>query len=189
MSDRISLTREEYLDSLNDLSNSATELTNGLSMTQLTWQPGGGERWSILECFDHLAIFNDIYLAAMEEAAGSAERGTGADVFRTAGLLSTKFTRFAEPPPARKISAPGRIRPRPTLNPEGIFPNYVKTMDRVSAFVRTTFGKDLNSVRFRNPFLPVIRFTVATGLLVIGAHGRRHRWQAEQVIREPDFPR
>jgi hypothetical protein len=47
---------------------------------------------------------------------------------------------------------------------------------------------DANRARFPNPFVPLIRFSVATGLFVIAAHDRRHLWQAEQVKQAPGFP-
>jgi hypothetical protein len=189
MSGQISLTRDQYLDSIRQVKASAVELAEKLTMTQMTWQPGGGERWSVSECLDHLAIFTEIYLDSMELAIGDAGSGAASGVFRTAGYPSARFTREAEPPPRRKIPAPAKIRPRPTLYPEGILPLFLKGMDRVSALVESTAGKDLNSVRFRNPFLPIVRFTVATGFLIIAAHVRRHLWQAEEVTRDPDFPR
>jgi hypothetical protein len=37
---------------------------------------------------------------------------------------------------------------------------------------------DLASVRFPNPFMPGMRFSLATGLHIIVAHERRHLWQA-----------
>lgn len=40
---------------------------------------------------------------------------------------------------------------------------------------------DLNRIRFRNPFIGLLRYSVGTALLVIGAHDRRHLWQANQV--------
>ena len=189
MAAQISRTREQYVESISHLSTAAAELAAGLNMTQLTWQPGGGERWSILECLDHLAISSEIYLDAMQPAVGDARPGSAAAVFQTAGFPSTKFVRDLEPPPRTKIRAPAKIRPRPTLNPEGILPQFLKSMDRVSALVASSSGKDLNAVRFRNPLFPVIRFTVASGFLMLAAHGRRHLWQAEQVLQEPDFPR
>jgi hypothetical protein len=62
-------------------------------------------------------------------------------------------------------------------------------MDRVSSLIASTSGKDLNAVRFRNPLVPFVCFTVSNGLIIIAAHGRRHIWQAEQVTHEPDFSR
>ena len=40
---------------------------------------------------------------------------------------------------------------------------------------------DLAGVRFRNPFIPAIHFSLATGLHVLAAHERRHLWQAGNV--------
>jgi hypothetical protein len=42
---------------------------------------------------------------------------------------------------------------------------------------------DLAGIRFVNPFLPGVRFSLATGLHVIAAHERRHLWQAWRVRR------
>jgi hypothetical protein len=40
---------------------------------------------------------------------------------------------------------------------------------------------DLAGVGFPNPFVPGVRFSLATGLHVIAAHERRHLWQAWRV--------
>ena len=184
-----SLTREQYLDSIQKVREQAASFADRLSIMQLTWQPMGGARWSVVECLDHLAVFNDKYLAALEAAASNAPSGGRAGEFRTAGFPSEKFLSLAEPPPTVKAKAPGKLAPRPTLNPEKILPEFLATLDRVNALVRNTIGKDLNAVRFTNPFIPLLRFTAGAGLLVLGAHARRHLYQAEQVLKEPDFPR
>lgn len=185
----ISLTREQYLDSIQKLREQAASFADRLSSAQLTWQPMGGARWSVVECLDHLAVFNTGYLAALEAAASNAPSGGRGGEFRTAGFPSEKFLSIAEPPPSVKAKAPAKLAPRPTLNPEKILPEFLATLDRVNTLVRNTNGKDLNVVRFTNPFIPLIRFTAGTGLLVLGAHARRHLYQAEQVLKEPDFPR
>jgi hypothetical protein len=38
-------------------------------------------------------------------------------------------------------------------------------------------------VRFPNPFIRGVRFSLATGLHAIAAHERRHLWQAWRVRR------
>jgi hypothetical protein len=190
MSERISLTREQYVDSIGHLTAAANGLAARLTMSQLTWQPKSGAGWSVVECLDHLAIATDVYLDAMEQGiAGARPGGPEAAVLHTHGWFSTKMVGDLEPPVRSKFPAPGKIRPRPTLIPEGILPQFLKAMNRASTVITNTAGKDLNSVRFRNPLIPVLRFTVATGFLIIAAHGRRHLWQAEQVAQEADFPR
>jgi hypothetical protein len=189
MSGQISLTRDRYLDSISQSKAAATELAEKLTMTQMTWQPGGGERWSVAECFDHLAAATEVMLDAMQSAVNEARPGANAACFRTAGFFSKRMIDETEPPPRRKLPAPAKIRPRPTLNPEGILPRFLESLDRVTALVSSAAGKDLNAVRFRLPPVPLLRITAASGLLLIAAHVRRHLWQAGQVLQDPDFPR
>jgi len=190
-----SLTRDQYLDSLRQLSAAADSLAERFSMKQLTWQPpipgkdGTETGWSMLECLDHIAVATQVYLDAMEPAIGNANRaGAPAGVFRAAGAPSAWFIGTLEPPPSKKVPAPGKIRPRPTLNPEGVLPQFQKAIDRVAMLVNSTAGKDLNAVRFRNPLVPLVRFTVSSGFVIIAAHARRHLWQAEQVAKHSGFP-
>ncbi|HVW08341.1 MAG TPA: DinB family protein [Bryobacteraceae bacterium] len=185
----ISLTREQYLDSIQKLRDQGASFSNRLSSAQLGWQPVGGARWSILEILDHLAVFNGGFLNELGNAAANAPAGGRAGEIRAGGFVSEKFIGFSEPPPKAKVKATANLAPRPTLNPEKIGPEFLASMDRVANFVRSTSGKDLNAVRFKNPFIPLLRFTAASGLLIIGSHTRRHMYQAEQILKEPDFPK
>jgi hypothetical protein len=190
MSGQISLTREQYLQSIQALKSAATDLAVRFNLNQLTWQPANGERWSMLECLDHLTNSTTVYLDAMDAAIMGARTGTAdAGVFHTAGWPSAKAVHDIEPQQGFRLSAPSKIRPRPTLHPERVPEQFLGAMDRVSALVGSTGGKDLNTVRFRNPLLPIIRFTVSTGFLILAAHGRRHIWQAQRVGEEVDFPK
>ena len=189
MAGKIIITREQYLDSIRQLSAGAKDLAARYDMNQLTWQPAAGERWSILECLDHITVSAGLTLGAMDRVISDARpAGTRGAAFSSGGAFSAWFTHSLEPPPSRKVHAPRKFHPRPTLNPDGILPQFQRMLDRISALVASSSDKDLNSVRYPNPLLPVLRFTVASGLLMFAAHARRHLWQAEQVTREPDFP-
>ena len=43
-------------------------------------------------------------------------------------------------------------------------------------------GHDVNRLRFRNPFIPLIRFTVGSGFEITSKHEDRHLLQAERVV-------
>jgi hypothetical protein len=47
--------------------------------------------------------------------------------------------------------------------------------------MRRAADYDVNRVRFRNPFVSVIRFSVGSGFVILSAHERRHLLQAERV--------
>jgi len=49
-------------------------------------------------------------------------------------------------------------------------------------------AKNVNRIRFWNPFIPGIRFTVGTGFQITVGHERRHLLQAERVLHSPSFP-
>jgi hypothetical protein len=54
--------------------------------------------------------------------------------------------------------------------------------------IRDAAEIDLTRATFQNPFIPIVRMRVATGLAILPAHDRRHLWQAEQVQLAPGYP-
>ena len=167
-------------DALDGAERDARALVAGLTEARGAWRADAGS-WSVAECLDHLATANSVYLGAMRPPAARA-RGDRRLRHRPArpGLVGGWFVRFLEPPvKARsKTKAPRTIRPRtaPTLN--DAITAFLASQDEVRTFLRTCADLDLTGVRFPNPFIPGVRFSLATGLHVIAAHERRHLWQA-----------
>jgi DinB family protein len=175
----------ELLDQLEAAEREARALVAGLSEEQGTWRREPGS-WSISECFDHLATANCVYLAAMEEPAEWARRdGRPRRGPATAGWVARLFVRSLEPPPRwwSRRRAPRKIRPRPAPPLGPTFAGLVASQADVHAFLRAHADLDLAGIRFPNPLVRGIRFSLATGLHVIAAHERRHLWQAWNVRR------
>ncbi|MBV9182203.1 MAG: DinB family protein [Acidobacteria bacterium] len=161
----------------------AQALVAGLNESQGCWRASPGA-WSVAQCLDHLARANRVYLDAMQPAAGYAgERGQGRRGPALPGILGRLFVYMLEPPVGRitKMSAPRSIRPRSTPALADALASFLRTQKETQAFLRAHASLDLGSIGFPNPFLPGIRFSLATGLNVIAAHERRHLWQAWQV--------
>jgi DinB superfamily len=161
----------------------ARALTSGLSESDAAWRQTPTS-WSVAECIDHLATANRAYLEAMLPAAARAaaqrrlRRGPALP-----GLIGRWFVRTQEPPvePRSKMTAPKSIRPRTAPPLSDALRAFLASQDDVQAFLRTYAAIDLAGVRFPNPFIPGVRFSLATGLHVIAAHERRHLWQARRV--------
>jgi hypothetical protein len=117
----------------------------------------------------------------------SAERALAAGRTRRAparpGLIGGWFVWTFEPPVTRlfKLKAPGKIRPRPSPPLSGAPVAFFDAHGDVRAFLKEFSGIDLAGVRFANPFVAGVRFSLATGLHVLAAHDRRHLWQAERA--------
>lgn len=168
---------------LEDAERDGQTLVAGLPEELAAWRPAPGA-WSISECFDHLAVSNRAYLAAMNEPASRARgQGTLRRGPMKPGLLGAWFIRTLEPPVKRRMQAPARIVPRVSPPLSDAFPAFLTSHEEVRAFLSANADLDLTSIRFPNPFIRGLRFSLATGLNVIAAHERRHLWQAWRVRR------
>jgi len=174
---------QELQDALDAAERDARALVDGLTPARGTWRADAGS-WSVAECLDHLAIGNRVYVAAMRPSAararseGRLRRGPARP-----GLIGGWFVSYLEPPvkPLLKSKAPRTIRPRTGPPLDDAASAFLASHDELRTFLRTHADVDLSGVRFPNPFIRGVRFSLATGLHVIAAHERRHLWQAWRV--------
>jgi hypothetical protein len=170
-------------EALHAAERDARALVAGLTETQGAWHRDAGS-WSVAECLDHLGTANRVYLDAMRPPAARARSdGRQRRGLAQPGLVGRWFVKYLEPPVNApfKTRAPRTIRPRtaPALN--DAIAAFLASQDEVRTFLRTYADIDLAGVRFPNPFIRGVRFSLATGLHVIAAHERRHLWQAWRV--------
>ena len=157
----------------------AVVLAKPLTLEQLNWKPSPGE-WSIGQCLDHLCVANEVYVVAMERGLPGRPHGVAQEI--APGWFGRWFIRTAIEPSAqsRKGKAPRKIVP--ASNVDGtILDRFLRTNVKAREFVRRAAVYDVNRVRFQNPFVAIIFFTVGTGLEILVRHQRRHLLQAERV--------
>lgn len=173
------------LDQLDAVERDAKALVAGLSEELGTTQPAPGS-WSVAECLDHLATANRVYLRSFLAPANRAkESGRLRKRPAKPGWAGRLFIATLEPPPKRwsRLKAPRKIRPRPAPPLAEAFESFVASQADARAFLIANAHLDLAGVRFPNPFIPGIFFSLATGLHILPAHARRHLWQAWRVRR------
>jgi hypothetical protein len=176
---------KDLKDQLDAADRDAQALVADLNEERGGWRAEAGS-WSVAECLDHLAAANRVYLHAMKEPAIRArEQGRVRRGPAKPGFVGRWFARTMEPPvKARfRMKAPRLIKPRTAPPLADAFAGFRTSQDQVRAFLLEYVDLDLAGVRFPNPFVRGIRFSLATGLHVITAHQRRHLWQAWRVRR------
>jgi hypothetical protein len=177
------------LDDLDKSDQAAQRIAGGLSNAQVNWQPNEAA-WSIAQCLDHLGRANTMYAASLHEAIKEAGGGKGPQSRPIRlGWFSRFFIALLEPPPKRKLRAPKKIVPASRIGGHEVLQAFLRSQEDLRAVVREGAGLDLNRIRFRNPFIGFLRFTVGAGLMIVTAHDRRHLWQAEMVLKSPGFPK
>lgn len=166
----------------------AQALAKGLTATQLNWQPRAGA-WSVGQCLEHLCISNEVYVGPIAEALRAAPSGP-VDEIRP-GWFGRWFIRnYIEPATQKtRARAPSKIAPVAKQLDRSILGRFIASNAKVRELIPLGRAHDINRVRFRNPFVPLIRFTVGTGFQIIVRHNLRHLLQAERVTQSPGFPR
>jgi hypothetical protein len=171
--------------SANDLT--AQALAGGLTEEQLNWQPALGS-WSVGQCLEHLCRTNEAYLTSISAALKDQPDSPVEQI--TPGWFGRWFIRsFVEPSPnSKRVSAPSKIRPAARVD-LAVLERFLSGNKSGRELIVRTRGKNINRIRFWNPFVPGVRFTVGTALEIITGHERRHLLQAERVRDSVNFPR
>ena len=166
----------------------ARAVVQDLSVAQLNWAPRPG-MWSIGECLEHLCLSNEAYALPIARALDGAPSGHADEI--TPGWFGRWFIRtYIEPDTKKKPHrAPPKIVPRAEQLDSSILTRFIASNATMRELIARAQRHDVNDLRFINPFVPLIRFTVGTGLHIIARHNHRHLLQAECVRQHPDFPR
>src|SRR5215831_11854699 len=87
----------------------------------------------------------------------------------------------------KRARAPNKIEPAKQVEPT-VLEAFLRSTEAARALVRQASNYDVNRIRYKNPFIPLLRFTVGTGLEIIAKHEGRHLLQAEAVRQSAGFP-
>jgi hypothetical protein len=175
------------IDELDTTDRRASDLARGLSPEQLNWKPTD-DVWSVGQCLQHLYVANEVYLPAIAHALDDRPPSPVQDI--TPGWFGRWFIRTYIEPSSRskRARAPRKISPAGQIDPS-VLDLFLRSNDVARDLVHRAGAYDINRIRFRNPFIPLLRFTVGTGLEIVWAHQRRHLLQAERIKQTPSFPR
>ena len=158
----------------------AIALVKPLTPEQLNWKPSP-EKWSVGQCVEHLAISSEVYLGPIAEALAGPPSGSVDEI--TPGWFGRWFIRnyIAPSPQTKRARAPKQIAPVLSRVEPTILERFLNGNRGMRELVTRAAGYDVNRLRFRNPFIPLIRFTVGTGFEITSKHEDRHLLQAERV--------
>jgi len=164
----------------------AKDLAGQLTVEQLNWQPSL-DTWSVGQCLEHLCITNELYLPPISASLENKPVTPVLDIMP--GRFSNWFLRsYIEPSPqTKRASAPKKVVPASRIE-RSVLDRFLAGNRATREVIRQAAAYDVNRIRFKNPFIPALRFTVGTGLQLICGHERRHLLQAERVKALQAFP-
>ena len=174
---------QSLIDQIDECERDAERLVADMDDVSINRPPPAGG-WSVAQCLDHLALMNEFYLRGWQQAVTDAARTTRRPFN---GLRPTPFGRWfvksLEPPVKMKGKAIAAVRPRATFTRDGILASYKQSHDGYRHLLRSAAAVDANRIVRPNAIVNTVKMRLATVLLVIPAHDRRHLWQAANVKR------
>ena len=175
------------LSELDAADRHAESVTTGLTFSQLNWHPRQGA-WSVGQCLEHLRAGNEIMVPLLSAALEGRPHRRVEEI--TIGWFSGWFIRtyIAPNPGGMRARAPMKIQPHQQIELT-VLEGFLRSTEAARVLVRRASGYDVNRLRYKNPFVSLLRFTVGTGLEIIPKHAGRHLLQAEGVRQAPGFPR
>lgn len=179
------LSRKEKKFAVNYLEETRDDLFNtvsGLTENQFNFKPAG-ERWSIRECIQHIALsevnLRQMVDASLNQPANPEKKG---EIKATDDQMIKMFTDRTG-----KFNAPETLKPEKSsfATATDALQNFKMNRDKLIKFVKNT-KVDLRSHISPSPggMLDAYQWVLA-----IGAHSNRHTQQIAEVKADPNFPK
>ena len=151
---------------------------SGLSRAQFEYKPAA-DRWSAAECLEHITMVEGFIFSNLEKTLQRA-----ADSTRPA-VSDDDIVRLVEDRSTR-VKGPERLMPAGRVPLDKLFSEFEAVRRRSAEFAANT-TTELRQHTWPHPILGPC--DCYQWLLLMAAHGERHRLQAEEVMAEPGFPR
>src|SRR5687768_5309944 len=183
----------EWEEALRRIRIDSDALADSLSPAQFNWRPAPG-KWSVGECFDHLAIATGLMLSRVSPVIdrGQVKGIMGKPPFRD-GMLGGWFVRMLETPQVQgklPMLSPKYFAPASGIPKAEVMARYHSVLADLRLALERSHGLALNKLRARSAGQggAWLKFNLAAWFAATIAHLRRHLAQARRVIETAGFP-
>jgi hypothetical protein len=180
-------------EALDQIRNDSDALTRGLNPAQFNWRPAP-DKWSVGECFDHLAIATGLMLSRVRPVIdrGQVKGIMGTPPFRY-GIMGGWFVRMMATPPApgkRSMPSPKNFVPPSGMPKPEVMARYHSVLADLQLALERSHGLALDKLRARSAGQggTWLQFNLAAWFAATIAHLRRHLAQAHRVTETAGFP-
>ena len=176
---------------LNTLSKGVTDIQDTikihfekLSFEQLNWKENS-ETWSIAECLEHLNIYANYYLQAIEKQIKKASKNQqNASMEAT----STWFGRYSinsiAPSNTKKIKTMKHLNPSNSKIEGHVLKRFLKHQEKLQLLLKDAKTVNINKLKIPVEFFKLLKINLGDCFQFLIAHEQRHLNQALNVKRK-----
>ena len=144
----------------------------------LQYRPGS-DKWSVLECLEHLNRYARYYHPALAEALQQAAPAADAAVrFTWLGRKSCELVRPENQKPQKTLA---RMNPARSHLSRSVLAELRQHQEQLLMLLTQAVGKDLNRKVIPVEFFRLLKMCTGETLLFVVAHARRHVQQAQRA--------
>ena len=175
----------DLIKNTQELKQIAQEKFAPLSDKKLNRKPTP-DSWSIAQCLEHLNLYGDYYLEAMQNAMQNSNTNSQ-EIFKS-GMLGNYFANTMLPKEEGKIKKMESPKPQnPNLNKELQLSNktvsrFISQQEQMLQLLETAQNKNLNKIRIPITIAKWIRLRLGDTFRFNVNHNIRHVKQAERVL-------
>lgn len=155
-----------------------------LDLAQLTFKRNLSE-WNILECLEHLNLYGDFYLPAIEIKMLEPKTTTTGNY--TPGMLGNYFVKLVRvKAKQKKMSTTSDKNPAKQHRQLGltIIDRFLRQQERLKALLERAQMLDLGKIKTSVSISRLIRLKLGDTLRFVVYHNERHVDQAERMLRQ-----
>jgi hypothetical protein len=162
---------------------------SGLTETQWKWSPSA-DRWCLAQILDHLNKTGNAVLPCFAKAlAELRQRDARSEGPFRYGTFDRFTMRALSANPPFKMPVPPALIPAASGSGAQILAEFLTLQDSLRKVVEDANGYDLAAVKVTSPLNRMFRLRFGAYLESTLTHQQYHWLQAQELLKNPDFPR
>lgn len=138
------------------------------------------DSWSILECFEHLNLYSQYYLTALEVAANKAGASKSQELKYT--WIGKKSIAMMHPSNVKKQKTFKKMIPVKSRLTRDVLATFLNDQQRILRLIEKSFQLDVTKSLVPVEFFKLLKMNIAETLEFVIVHELRHLQQAERVL-------
>ena len=176
---RTDLLRQELSSITEENINAAKEFKR-LTTEQLNYKQCPGS-WSILECLEHLNLYGDFYLPAIEQQILAQPQHRPDSIFKS-GLIGNYFANMMKPGSGKKMKSPADKNPSNSALSATTIDRFIKQQELLRSLLQQSRTANLTKVKVPISITRLIRLRLGDTFRFVVYHNQRHIAQAQRCV-------
>ncbi len=153
-----------------------------LSISELN-QKENVDKWSVLECLEHLNRYAAYYNQAIQKALQSAKADTSESAYKN-GWFGKMSIDMMSPENRKKQKAITKFNPVGSQLDKTVITQFLTYQQELLTFIATAKSKNINQRKVPVEFFKLMKMKIGDALAFVVTHEQRHILQAQGVLKK-----